>query len=112
MPKGYLKIQLTTALDAKPVRDAMIRIYQNINEEIINESFYMSDAMGVTPYIPLDAPEEDLSLDEINNSIKLINDKIDEDANVIFGTVIDPALDDEVEVTVIATGIEDKKMDK
>lgn len=55
---------------------------------------------------------EDLSLDEINNSIKLINDKIDEDANVIFGTVIDPALDDEVEVTVIATGIEDKKMDK
>lgn len=55
---------------------------------------------------------EDLSLDEINNSIKLINDKIDEDANVIFGTVIDPALDDEVEVTVIATGIEDKKLDK
>lgn len=69
MPKGYLKIQLTTALDAKPIRDAMIRIYQDINEEIINETFYMSDAMGVTPYIPLDAVEEALSLDE-NNRIR------------------------------------------
>ena len=49
---------------------------------------------------------EDLSLTEIDSAIKLINDKVDEDANIIFGTVIDKNLGDEVVVTVIATGVE------
>ena len=49
---------------------------------------------------------EDLSLTEIDSAIKLINDKVDDSANIIFGTVIDKKLEDEVVVTVIATGIE------
>ncbi len=49
---------------------------------------------------------ENLSLTEINSAITLINDKVDDEANIIFGTVIDKNLDDEVIVTVIATGIE------
>lgn len=49
---------------------------------------------------------EDLSLTEIDSAIKLINDKVDSEANIIFGTVIDKSLDDEVVVTVIATGVE------
>ena len=32
----------------------------------------------------------------------------DEDVNMIFGTVINPELQDEIVVTVIATGFEDK----
>ncbi len=48
---------------------------------------------------------ENLSLTEINSAITLINDKVDDEANIIFGTVIDKNLDDEVIVTVIATGI-------
>ena len=48
---------------------------------------------------------KDLSLMEINSAIGIVNDKINEDANVIFGTVIDENLGDEVEVTVIATGV-------
>ena len=48
---------------------------------------------------------ETLGLNEINNSIKLINDRIDDNANIIFGTVIDKSLKDEIIVTVIATGI-------
>ena len=48
---------------------------------------------------------EDLSLTEIDSAIKLINDKVDSESNIIFGTVIDKSLDDEVIVTVIATGI-------
>ena len=48
---------------------------------------------------------KDLSLIEINSAIGIVNDKINEDANVIFGTVIDENLGDEVEVTVIATGV-------
>lgn len=48
---------------------------------------------------------KDLSLMEINSAIGIVNDKINDDANVIFGTVIDENLGDEVEVTVIATGV-------
>lgn len=49
---------------------------------------------------------ENLSLMEISSAIQLINDKVSPDANVLFGTVIDKSLHDEVKVTVIATGIE------
>lgn len=49
---------------------------------------------------------ENLSLTEISSAIQIINDKVDSEANVMFGTVIDKTLKDEVKVTVIATGIE------
>ena len=49
---------------------------------------------------------ENLSLTEISSAIQVINDKVDGEANVMFGTVIDKTLKDEVKVTVIATGIE------
>ena len=49
--------------------------------------------------------DESLSLIEINSAIGIINEKISEDANVIFGTVIDNEMNGEVAVTVIATGV-------
>lgn len=49
-----------------------------------------------------------LSLMEINSAIALINEKISEDANIIFGTVIDEDMGDYVSATVIATGVEEK----
>ena len=52
---------------------------------------------------------DDLSLIDINTAMALITDKIDKDANIIFGTVIDKNMGDEVAVTVIATGIDDIK---
>ncbi len=52
--------------------------------------------------------DESLSLMEINSAITLINDQIREDANVIFGTVIDPKMNGEVAVTVIATGVDEQ----
>ena len=51
---------------------------------------------------------ETLSLIEINSAIGLINEKVSEDANIIFGTVIDENMGDQVSVTVIATGVEEK----
>lgn len=51
---------------------------------------------------------ETLSLIEINSAIGLINEKVSEDANIIFGTVIDEDMGEEVSVTVIATGVEEK----
>ena len=46
----------------------------------------------------------DLSLYEVNEASTLITEAASEDAEVIFGAVIDPTLNDEVRVTVIATG--------
>lgn len=50
----------------------------------------------------------ELSLAEINSSVSIINDIVDEDANIIFGTVINDELGDNVIVTVIATGVNDE----
>ncbi len=49
-----------------------------------------------------------LSLHEVSEASSLIRDAVHEDANIIFGSVIDPDLDDEIVVTVIATGFEEK----
>jgi cell division protein FtsZ len=45
-----------------------------------------------------------LSLHEIHEAANIIYQQADEDANIILGSVIDPELDQEVMVTVIATG--------
>lgn len=46
----------------------------------------------------------DLSLYEVNEASTLITEAADENAEIIFGAVIDETLTDEVRVTVIATG--------
>ena len=48
---------------------------------------------------------EDISLDDINKSAGLISEKIDPDANVIFGNVTEPELGDKVVVTIVPTGV-------
>lgn len=47
---------------------------------------------------------EDLSLYEVTEASSLIQESSHEDANIIFGAVIDPNMEDQVRVTVIATG--------
>lgn len=54
---------------------------------------------------------KDLGLMEINSAVALINEKVSPDANIIFGTVIDENMGDDVQVTVIATGV-DENQDK
>lgn len=53
-----------------------------------------------------------LNLHETNAAAELIRECVDEDANVIFGTAIDESLEDEIIITVIATGLDGKKKDK
>ncbi|HSA60536.1 MAG TPA: cell division protein FtsZ [bacterium] len=48
----------------------------------------------------------DLTLFEVNEAAKLIQEEAHEDANIIFGAVVDPTMGSEVRVTVIATGFE------
>ena len=47
---------------------------------------------------------ENLTLHEVNDASTLIQEEADEDANIIFGAVIDPEMEDEIRITVIATG--------
>ncbi len=49
----------------------------------------------------------DVTLQEVNEAAELIQAEAHEDANIIWGMVIDENLKDEVRVTVIATGFED-----
>src|SRR6185369_11982284 len=46
----------------------------------------------------------DLALHEVNDASTLIQEEAHEDANIIFGAVIDESMGDEIRITVIATG--------
>jgi len=48
----------------------------------------------------------DLTLFEVNAASSIIRESADDDANIIFGAVIDETLTDEMRITVIATGFD------
>src|SRR5438067_3595855 len=48
----------------------------------------------------------DMTLFEVHEAASIIQEAADEEANIIFGTVIDTKMNDEVKVTVIATGFD------
>jgi cell division protein FtsZ len=50
-----------------------------------------------------------MTLDEIGEASSFIQESIHPDANIIWGSVIDDSLGDEIRITVIATGIEAKR---
>jgi cell division protein FtsZ len=72
-----------------------------INSPLLEQS--MEGAQGVLMSI---AGGSDLGLFEINEAASLVQDAAHPDANIIFGTVIDDSLGDEVRVTVIAAGFD------
>ena len=49
---------------------------------------------------------EDLGLHEVNTAAELVQRSVDPEANIIFGTVTDASMQDEIQITVIATGFE------
>lgn len=51
----------------------------------------------------------ELTLSDVEEAVSLIHDSAHEGANIIVGAVINPDVDDEVKVTVIATGFDEKK---
>ena len=50
----------------------------------------------------------DLSLFEVDEASSIIQEAADEEANIIFGAVIDESMGDAIKITVIATGFEDR----
>ena len=51
----------------------------------------------------------DLSLWEVNEAAKAVQEAAHPDANIIFGAMLDDKLEDEVWITVVATGYGDKR---
>ncbi|MBF8253892.1 MAG: Cell division protein FtsZ [Deltaproteobacteria bacterium] len=51
----------------------------------------------------------DLCLHEVNEAASMIQEEAHEDANIIFGAVIDDNMKDEIRITVIATGFGEEK---
>jgi cell division protein FtsZ len=54
----------------------------------------------------------DLSLVEVSEASCIVQEAADEDANIIFGAVVDPALMGRVKITVIATGFDPRAMSR
>jgi cell division protein FtsZ len=52
----------------------------------------------------------DLTLAEVTEACSLVHEAADPDANIIFGSVIDPNLRNEVRITVIATGFQNRQV--
>jgi len=57
--------------------------------------------------INISATEETFTMAEFMEASALIQDKVDEDAKVVIGALYDESLGDELQVTVIATGVGD-----
>ena len=76
-------------------------------EEAISSRLLESSVDGATRVLLSIAGNKDLGIQEINDAADLVATNVDPDATIIFGTVVDESLGDQVRVTVIATGFAD-----
>jgi hypothetical protein len=53
-----------------------------------------------------------LGMQEVSEAAKVITSSADEDAKVIFGTVIDDSMKDDLRITVVATGFDDERINR
>ncbi len=53
----------------------------------------------------------DMSLDEVNEAVRLVKEVVDPSANTIFGATIDESYKDKIKITVIATGFQNSAFD-
>ena len=79
-------------------------------EEAISSRLLEGSIDGATRVLLSIAGNKDLGIQEINDAADLVAKNVDPDANIIFGTVVDESLGDQVRVTVIATGFNDSNV--
>lgn len=78
----------------------------NAAEQAINSPLLESTMEGATGVLLSVAGGSDLGLHEVYEANSMVEDKADEDVNLIWGTIIDDNLGDEVRVTIVATGFD------
>ena len=84
---------------AKGTDKAQVAAMQAISSPLLETN--ITGATGVLVSI---TASEDIQLDEIDAASNMIYEEAHPDANIIWGAAFDPALQDEMRVTVIATG--------
>ena len=81
-------------------------------QEAISSRLLESSIDGATRVLLSIAGNKDLGIQEINDAADLVASAVDPEANIIFGTVVDESLGDQVRVTVIATGFSDSNVNR
>jgi cell division protein FtsZ len=103
MNRGYAHMGIGKASGENRAEDAAQRAIQS---PLLETS--IDGAKGVLLNV---CGSSDLGLFEINAAAEMVQKAASPDANIIFGAVIDESLEDEVVVTVIATGFESSLSD-
>ena len=89
---------------AKGDDKAQIAAMAAISSPLLETS--IAGAMGVLVSI---TASEDIQLQEIETASQRIYDEAHPDANIIWGAAFDPTLEDEIRITIIATGFDNAK---
>ena len=82
---------------------------QDAAREAISSPLLETSIVGATGVLLNVTGDSELGLLEINEAAEIVQEAADPDANIIFGTVIDETLKDEIRITVIATGFEKER---
>ncbi len=77
---------------------------ENAANAAISSPLLETTIQGAKGVIILIAGSDDISLDDVDTAATIVKNAADMDANIIFGVSTDENLDDEMVVTVIATG--------
>ncbi|OUO22478.1 cell division protein FtsZ [Collinsella sp. An307] len=81
-------------------------------QQAISSPLLESSIDGATRVLLSIAGSKDLGIQEINDAADLVASAVDPEANIIFGTVVDESLGDQVRITVIATGFSDANVSR
>lgn len=81
---------------------------QAINSPLL-EDISVSGAKGLLMNI---TGPTDMTMDEIDEAANYIKGEVDEDAEIFWGVVFDESMEDEIQITVIATGIDKEHYNK
>ena len=78
----------------------------------ISSPLLESSIDGATRVLLSIAGSKDLGIQEISDAADVVANAVDPEANIIFGTVVDESLGDQVRITVIATGFSDSNVNR
>ena len=81
-------------------------------QQAISSPLLESSIDGATRVLLSIAGSKDLGIQEISDAADVVANAVDPEANIIFGTVVDESLGDEVRITVIATGFSDSNVNR
>lgn len=81
-------------------------------QQAISSPLLESSIDGATRVLLSIAGSKDLGIQEISDAADVVANAVDPEANIIFGTVVDESLGDQVRITVIATGFTDSNVNR